>query len=191
MRSHVGIKIWWCNHTSYPDKATFPAKKNMSPHIELCDVLGLRRTYYILTSVAAFIHWILMYNPYPLLLPDYENTEGRSPYRLVLPKKLLRFWALYLHTKTKTLSKNLGSPLSPRYIGNCTILYHIHQDDHPRIDTYTNPFPCHSQPVCFSCQNYLKNRDNEVEGMWRLAIDFCECHLLKCHGCICRYNKIK
>ncbi len=29
-----------------------------------------------------------MYNPYPLLLPDYENTEMRSPYWLVSGKKL-------------------------------------------------------------------------------------------------------
>jgi hypothetical protein len=43
-------------YTSYPDKATFPAKINMSSHIELCDVLGLRRMYYVLTSIAAFIH---------------------------------------------------------------------------------------------------------------------------------------
>ncbi len=56
MRSHVGIKIWWRNHTSYPDKATFLAKINMSSHIELCDVLGLQRMYYVLTSVVAFIH---------------------------------------------------------------------------------------------------------------------------------------
>jgi hypothetical protein len=27
-----------------------------------------------------------MYNPYPLLLPDYENTERQSPYRLVKGK---------------------------------------------------------------------------------------------------------
>jgi hypothetical protein len=32
---------------------------------------------YVLTSVAAFIDWIPTYNPYPLLLPDYENTERR------------------------------------------------------------------------------------------------------------------
>jgi hypothetical protein len=56
MRSYIGIKILWRNHTSYPDKATFPAKIKMSSHIEICDVLGLRRMYYVLTFVAAFIH---------------------------------------------------------------------------------------------------------------------------------------
>ncbi len=25
--------------------------------------------------------------------------------------------------------------------------YQNHQDNHPRIETYTNPFPCHSQPL--------------------------------------------
>ncbi len=67
-----------------PRQGNISRQNNMSSHIELCDVLGLRRMSYVLTSVAAFIHWIPMYNPYPLLLPDYENTESRSPYRLVL-----------------------------------------------------------------------------------------------------------
>ncbi len=66
-----------------PGQGNISHQNNMSSHIKLCDVLDLLRMSYVLTSVAAFIHWIPMYNPYPLLLPDYENTERESPYWLV------------------------------------------------------------------------------------------------------------
>ncbi len=67
-----------------PGQGNISRQNNMSSHIELlCDVLGLRRMSYVLTSVAAFIQWIPMYNLYPLLLPDYENTERQSPNQLV------------------------------------------------------------------------------------------------------------
>ncbi len=74
-----------------PGQDNISRQNNMSSHIELCDVLGLRRMSCVLTSVAAFIHWIPTYNPYPLLLPDYEITERQSPYRLVWIKKI-KFW---------------------------------------------------------------------------------------------------
>ncbi len=51
-----------------------------------------------------------------------------------------------------------GFTLEPRYVGMCTFstkkfetrahtilfLYQHHQDNHPRMETYLNPFPCHS-----------------------------------------------
>jgi hypothetical protein len=62
-------------------------------------------------------------------------------------KFLYWFVQWYLHTKTKNhWVRKIGITPWAQGIGNCTILYHIHQDDHPRIETYTNPFPCHSQP---------------------------------------------
>ncbi len=74
-----------------------------------------------------------------------------------------------LHTicRQKNCQKK-GFPLELRYAGMCTFstkrfetraiqfetqactilfLYQYHQDNHLRIKTYTNPFPCHSQPL--------------------------------------------
>ncbi len=39
-----------------PGQGNISRKNNMSSHIELCDVLGLQRMAYVLTSVAAYIH---------------------------------------------------------------------------------------------------------------------------------------
>jgi hypothetical protein len=66
-----------------PGQGNISHQNNMSSHIELCDVHGLRRMSYILTSVADFIPSTIFIHYSYLTMRIPENTERRSHH---LPK---------------------------------------------------------------------------------------------------------